>query len=95
MSNIFVGVDGSSASKVAVRWAARDAWMRNAASPSCTSCPHRRRPGHGPHRPLASLSGRKDKGTESLPMRSRLPSRASMVAVISTVSCWLGRRSPR
>jgi nucleotide-binding universal stress UspA family protein len=31
MSNIFVGVDGSSASKVAVRWAARDAWMRNAA----------------------------------------------------------------
>ena len=31
MSNIFVGVDGSSASKVAVRWAARDALMRNAA----------------------------------------------------------------
>jgi len=31
MSNIFVGVDGSSASKVAVRWAARDAWMRNVA----------------------------------------------------------------
>jgi nucleotide-binding universal stress UspA family protein len=31
MSNIFVGVDGSSASKVAVRWAARDAWMHNAA----------------------------------------------------------------